>query len=188
MVTQGNMQGGQTLNAAPLFGGTYTHTLDNTGRFILPRSIRSSVGVEFYITKGVGCLLVLSEPFANQLRQQLLTLAGDALTILLNPEISRIQRHFFSEMVHTKADNQNRVQLTPEHRRYAGIMSDGDLVVCGCGSYAEIWAPDRLAIYRKENEDPNSLIAAGLTLMNPNASQDAGEEDAGISSHTGPSQ
>jgi MraZ protein len=187
MVTHRNLPGGSALNTAPLFGGTFTHTLDTAGRFVLPRPIRTSIGDDFYITKGAGCLLVLSEAFANQLRQELLSLAGDTLSILLNPEIARIQRHFFSEMVRTKADNQNRVQLTPEHRRYAGIQSDGDLVVCGCGSYAEIWAPDKLAIYRAANEDADSLIAAGVALTGGHASQTAGEDDAGVPSHTGSS-
>jgi len=183
MVIQRNLQGGSALNTAPLFGGTFTHTLDTAGRFVLPRPIRTSIGDDFYITKGVGCLLVLSEAFANQLRQQLLSLAGDTLTVILNPDISRVQRHFFSEMVRTKADNQNRVQLTPEHRRYAGILSDGDLVVCGCGSYAEIWAPDKLAVYRAENEDADSLVEAGIRLLDGTGGEPAGEDDAGVQSH-----
>lgn len=164
-----------------MFGGSYTHSLDTAGRFVMPMSIRTQLGLRFYITKGVGCLCVFTEDWKNELEGQLEGM-GNPLQQLLNPDLARLNRHFFSGMVESSADKQNRVQLTPEHRRYAGIGED--VVICGCGQYVELWSPDELDKYRAENDGVDHLIAAGVALLPSLSEQAAGDADAGVS-HSG---
>ena len=163
-----------------MFGGTYTHSLDTAGRFVMPQVFRTSLGPEFYITKGVGCLCVFTEEYARGVEEQLRSL-GSPLEILLNPDIARLHRHFFSDMVKTKTDSKNRTLLPPEHRKYSGI--DTELTICGCGQYIELWSPEALEAYRTDNECTDKLILAGSALL----SNLKGSSDVGISS-TGPSK
>lgn len=165
-----------------MFGGSYTHSLDSAGRFVMPMSIRLNLGEKFYITKGIGCLLVFSDEWARELKDQLDNL-GSPLALLLNPDISRLHRHFFSGMVETGTDKQFRVQLPNEHRIYAEIKEE--VVICGCGKYIELWAPDALAKYREDNDKVDDLIRAGAALLPPPGGRVTGECDAGVS-QTGP--
>jgi MraZ protein len=158
-----------------MFGGTYTHSLDPAGRFIMPHVFRTSLGPEFYITKGVGCLCVFTDEYAKAMEEQLRSL-GSPLEILLNPDIARLHRHFFSDMVKTKADSQNRVPITPEHRKYTGI--DTEVTICGCGQYIELWLPEALEAYRADNESTDSLILAGSMLLD----RSKGNSDVGLPS------
>ncbi len=165
-----------------MFGGSYTHNLDSAGRFVMPMSIRSQLGLRFYITKGVGCLCVFTEDWKNEL-ERMLEGMGNPLQQLLNPDLARLNRHFFSGMVEAGADKQNRVQLSPEHRRYAGIGDE--VIICGCGQYVELWSPEALEAYRAQNDRVEDLIASGAALLPSLSANAAGEGDAGVS-HTSP--
>lgn len=165
-----------------MFGGSYTHNLDSAGRFVMPMSIRLNLGEKFFITRGIGCLLVFSEEWAHELENQLDNL-GSPLALLLNPDISRLHRHFFSGMIETGTDKQFRVQLPTEHRIFAGITDE--VVICGCGKYIELWAPDALKKYREANDGVDDLIRAGEMLLPPPGGKVAGECDEGVS-QTGP--
>lgn len=164
-----------------MFGGSYTHSLDSAGRFVMPIGIRLQLGERFYIAKGVGCLCVFTEEWARSLETELDKL-GSPLALLLNPDISRLHRHFFSGMVETSSDKQSRVQLTPEHRRYAGI--EEDVVICGCGKYVELWSPKALEEYRDNNDKVDALVAAGEALLQHPSERVSGDRNVGIP-HTG---
>jgi MraZ protein len=161
-----------------MFGGSFAHSLDSAGRFVMPKKFRYDLGEEFIITKGLGCLCVFTSDWKNKLESQLNSL-GNPLDLLLNPHIARLHRHFFGEMVTASADGQFRVQLTPEHRRYAGI--EDDVVVCGCGNYVELWSPAALEDYKAKNDKVEDLIASGAALLQPPGGRALGEEDAGVS-------
>ena len=161
-----------------MFGGSYTHSLDSSGRFVMPKKIRFQLGEEFIITKGLGCLCIFTSEWAGKLEKELNGL-GNSLALLLNPDISRLHRHFFSEMVTVGTDSQSRVQLTPEHRRYAGI--EDDVVICGCGNYVELWSPGALEEYKKQNDRVEDLVSSGAALLATRGGQAAGEVDAGLS-------
>ena len=160
-----------------MFGGTYRHNLDSTGRFIMPLDMRNSLGSRFYVTKGLGCLCVFTQEWTRKLEEELGKLASP-LAQLLNPEVSRLHRHFFSGMNETSTDKQNRVQLTPEHRRYAGIGEE--VVICGCGEYIELWSPEAFAEYEENNGRVEDLVRSGEALLPPPLTP--GEGDVGVSS------
>lgn len=159
------------MHVDTMFTGTYTHSLDPAGRFIMPHIFRTSLGSNFFITKGINCLCVLTEHYADTMREQLQSI-GTPLQIMLDPDMTRLYRHFFGEMIKTKSDSQNRVAITPEHRKYAGIQDE--VAICGCGQYLEIWQPEALSIYRNEQESADKLIIAGSAVLQ----WPKGEEDA----------
>jgi len=145
----------------------------------MPKKFRNSLGDEFIITKGLGCLCVFPVDWRNALEEQLNKL-GSPLELLLNPNIARLSRHFFWEMMTTTADSQFRVGLTPEHRRYAGI--EDDLVICGCGNYVELWSPKALENYKRENDRVEDIVAAGNILLSAGGGSATGDRDAGVPS------
>lgn len=162
-----------------MFAGTYRHNLDGAGRFVMPLEIRNSLGPRFCVTKGLGCLCVFTTDWLYKIQDELTGIASP-LTQLLNPEVSRLHRHFFSGMDETTTDKANRVQLTPEHRRYAGI--EDIVVICGCGEYVELWSPAALAEYEKNSGRVEDLIRSGEALLAPVGPKSSGEDNAGISS------
>ncbi|MCE5198369.1 MAG: division/cell wall cluster transcriptional repressor MraZ [Armatimonadota bacterium] len=171
-------------DATAMFGGSYTHSLDSAGRFVLPKKLRYELGEEFIITRGLGCLCVFPVEWKNKLEAQLNSL-GSPLELLLNPHITRLHRHFFGEMVTASTDSQFRVMLTPEHRRYAGITEE--VVIVGRGMCIELWSPEALAQYQSENDGIADLIASGTALLAVPINRGLGEQDAGIS-QTGPAR
>jgi len=160
-----------------LFGGSFSHNLDSAGRFIMPKKFRTSLGEDFIITKGLGCLCVFTKDFVDKQLSVELDNLGSPLQALLNPDIVRLTRHYFTNMVTASADGQNRVALTPEHRKYAGITDD--VIVCGCGNYIELWSPDALEDYEKQNDKVEDIIASGAALL-PKSS--GGPGNVGVSS------
>lgn len=160
-----------------MFGGSFTHSLDSVGRFVMPKRFRSELGLEFIITKGLGCLCVFHKDYVSKYLEPELEGLGTPLEALLNPDIARLNRHFFSEMVTQKLDGQNRVQLTPEHRRYAQIGEE--VVICGCRNFVELWSPDVLAEYQASEERVEDLVRAGAALIVPKRA--SGDSSVGVS-------
>lgn len=158
-----------------MFGGCFTHKLDDVGRFIVPRKFRFSLGEKFVITRGIGCLLVLTADRFREIQLQAQGL-GNPMAVLFNPEIGRIYRHLFGEMIETGIDGQGRVQLTPELRTYAGI--DKDVVMVGVGDWLEIWSAEKWQEYKDNNLTPEQLIEAARKALAP---QEGGEIGAGVS-------
>lgn len=170
---------GYGLVGRAMFGGSFSHSLDTVGRFVMPKRFRSSLGEDFIITRGLGCLCVFPRDYVDKTLALELGGLGTPLQSILNPDIVRLTRHFFMDMVQTNADSQNRVQLTPEHRKFAGI--DSELVICGCGEYVELWAPQALEKYKKENGDADRIIASAEALIPMSVDRGVGERDAGVS-------
>lgn len=159
-----------------MFGGCFTHKLDEVGRFIVPRKFRFSLGEKFVITRGIGCLIVLTADRFHAVEQQAQALGGP-MGVLFDPQIARLYRHLFGEMIETGVDGQGRVMLTPELRQYAGI--DKDVVVIGVGDWLEIWSAEQWRVYKENNLTPEQLIEAAARAL---AAEKGGEADGGVSS------
>ena len=155
-----------------MFGGSFTHKLDDVGRFIVPRKFRYSLGERFVITRGIGCLWVLTTDLFHVIRQKTEGM-GDPLTLLFNPEAGRIYRQLFAEMIETTTDGQGRVQLTPELRAHAGI--DKDLVMIGVGDWLEIWSAEKWQEYKDNNLNPEQLYEAAAKVFGLKESGEAGD-------------
>lgn len=159
-----------------MFGGSYSHSLDSAGRFVMPKKFRTSLGEDFIITRGLGCLCVFPKEYVDQTLARQLGGLGTPLQSLFNPDIVRLTRHFFSDMVQTNADSQNRVQLTPEHRKFAGI--EDDVIISGTGAYIELWSPGALEKYQSENGSAEMIVASAAAVMPAGADRASGERDA----------
>jgi MraZ protein len=143
----------------------------------MPKKFRHSLGEDFYITRGLGCLCVFTREFVDKQLMTEMEQLGTGLRSLLDMDIVRLNRHYFRNMVLTGADSQNRVQLTLEHRKYAGI--EDELVICGCGNFLEIWSPAALEEYEKSNDRPEDIIASGAALLPRQTFRAPGEGNAG---------
>lgn len=157
-----------------MFGGSFTHKLDEVGRFIMPRKFRLSLGETFVITRGAGCLLLMPQDRFNEIYRHAQGL-GNPLSVLFDPNARRLYHQLFSEMIETKTDSQGRVQLTPELREFAGI--DKDLVVIGVGEWLEIWGLENWQAYKEANLATEQLVQAATR---PQAVE-GGDIGAGVS-------
>lgn len=146
-----------------LFYGTYTHSVDPAGRFVMPKVFRDKLGYTFLITKGLNCLWCLTGDFLESvILPAMRKLSQNPIRGLFDPDVIRWTRHLFSDMLETRTDNQYRVPLSQEHRRYARITDT--VVICGRGLIIEIWSPEVLEQHKKAVEDDKDVIASAEVL------------------------
>ncbi|MCX8053455.1 MAG: hypothetical protein N3B12_06575 [Armatimonadetes bacterium] len=147
-----------------LFYGTYTHSVDPAGRFVMPKTFRNRLGDNFLITKGINCLWCFPENYLNKILGPAIEKLGqNPIRGLFDTDVTRFTRHLFEDMVSTNDDSQSRVPLSQEHREYAGIKDT--VVLCGRGQIIELWSPEALEQYRQANQDIEGVIASAQTLM-----------------------
>ena len=133
-----------------MLGGEYRHSLDTKNRIFIPAKLRDELGETFVVAKDIreNCLKVYSlsgwEAYIAPLRAQKRSLS------------EKIMRFLHSSLSQTTPDSQGRIVLPSERVEYAAI--EKNVVVVGCGDYAEIWAED--AYERQKSEvDRDELIA-----------------------------
>lgn len=160
-----------------MFKGTYRHSLDSAGRFVMPLELRLELGKEFCVFKGMGCLCVSTRDWVFHLADEIGKL-GNCLDSLLDPDIARLSRHFYSGLVETGTDKQSRVQLTSDHRGYAGI--EDEVVIRGCGDHIEIWSARALDDYEKQNDGVNDLFASYAALKAQSGRGAPGDDSTGV--------
>lgn len=150
-----------------MFYGTYTLNVDSTGRFVLPVEFRNRLGNSCVITKGTGCLWLMTSQMSEDIKVQLESMAKGQLASMFNSKVSVIARHIFSGMstLVPEADRNSRITLSREQRRYAKI--DKSLVLCGVGNYIEIWNPAELDINNAKVENSEELFDIADLLFNP---------------------
>lgn len=150
-----------------MFYGTFTLNVDSTGRFVLPVEFRNRLGNSCVITKGTGCLWLMTAEMSEQIKGQLESMAKGQLASMFNSKVSVIARHIFSGMsvLVPEADRNSRITLSREQRRYAKI--DKSLVLCGVGNYIEIWNPADLDINNSKAESQEELFDIADLLFNP---------------------
>ena len=128
--------------------GKYPAKMDDKNRLFVPAKLREELGETFVIAKDIRekCLKIYSlagwEEYIAPLREQRRSLA------------ERILRFLHSSLAQVTPDSQGRVVLPQELVDYAGI--DRNIVVVGCGAYAEIWADENYQEV-KEQDDVEAL-------------------------------
>ena len=132
-----------------MFGGEYHHSKDSKNRVFMPAKLREELGETFVIAKDVRtkCLKVYSlagwEEYIAPLKQQSRSFA------------ERIMRFLHSSLAQVTPDAQGRVVLPQELVDHAEI--DRNIIVVGCGAYAEIWSEDHYAEIKTE-DTPEKLL------------------------------
>lgn len=128
--------------------GEFSHSLDSKGRVNFPAKLRESLGISFYITKGLdGCLFVFPEKDWFTLEERV-----RALPI---SKARNLQRFFFAGACKAEPDKQGRVLIPQNLREYAGL--DKDIMITGAMVRAEIW--DRRRWEEKCNEITSEMVA-----------------------------
>lgn len=163
-----------------LFGGLTEHTLDPSGRVIIPKKLRYSLGETFVLTRGLEkCLRIFTQETIYAIKAETDKL-GTPLSALFDPEILRVRRQLFGDMVEANTDGQGRMLIPPGLREYAEITNTAVLV--GAGDWIEIWNPDNWADYARRELQEEKLTGAGrITDQSREGGANAGVSQTGSS-------
>lgn len=125
--------------------GTYTPRLDEKGRLVLPAKFREELAAGIVITKGQDrCLVLWSAAEFEQYAARINEASRS------NAAARSYLRVLFSSANDQVPDKQGRINVPADLRSYAGL--EGDIVVAGNGSTAELWQPDAWQQYLAEQE------------------------------------
>ena len=118
-----------------MFMGEYHHSLDDKGRLIIPAKLRTELGDNFIITRGIEkCLFVYPEKRWEGIVQKLESLP------FTKKDARNFTRFFLSGATVAEFDKQGRVNITSPLIAYAGI--EKDCIIIGTGDRLEIWSKD----------------------------------------------
>ena len=142
-----------------LFLGTYTPSLDDKGRMILPAKFRERLAGGVVITRGQErCLYVFTQADFDGLVEQWQSSPTSSKTV------RDYQRFFLSGASDEIPDKQGRVTVPALLRTYAGIT--GDCTVIGAGNRLEIWDTQAWESYTDAHEqsfaDLSEEVVPGL--------------------------
>ncbi len=133
-----------------MLGGEYRHSLDAKNRIFVPAKFREELGSPLVVSIALRdkCLKIYSaegwEKYTSAIDDKERKLSEVAL------------RFLNSTMTQAVPDKQGRIILTSELLSYANIKNN--VVVVGCGRYAEIWS-DEIYDEVKKKLDVAALIA-----------------------------
>lgn len=115
--------------------GTRTNKLDAKGRLAVPAKWREQLGDHVIVTIGMeNCLNVYREDDFYALMDKF-----EETPFFSDDDVRRFQRNMFSNAEGLELDKQGRILLTSDHRRYASMDQEMDVVVKGVGDHLEIW-------------------------------------------------
>ncbi len=140
-----------------MFFGSYSHTLDNKGRLMIPAKLRNEAGGRLYILKGYeGSLSVYKEAdFQN------LTAALENLSY--NQRDTRdVQRITLASVVELEVDAQGRIQLPS--KLLGDYKISRSVVIVGVINHFEIWDAAAWENYLKQNEKDYEAKAEKLPV------------------------
>lgn len=140
-----------------MFFGSYSHTLDNKGRLMIPAKLRNEAGGRLYILKGYeGSLSIYKEAdFLN------LTAALEDLSY--NQRDTRdVQRITLASVVELEVDAQGRIQLPS--KLLGDYRISRSVVVVGVINHFEIWDAVAWENYLKQNEKDYEAKAEKLPV------------------------
>jgi len=152
----------QRIGPIALFFGTYSHTLDDTGRLTIPSKLRDAVTAAtvsapgkpplIFLTCGAEkCIIAYTE---RKIAEILVEIGEKAV----NPnEVREFKRMFGGEGAMESWDKQGRIILPDALKAYAGIMKD--VMIVGAIDYFEIWNAKDYQAHRDAARSIYDLIA-----------------------------
>ncbi len=140
--------------------GEYNHQLDAKNRIRIPAKLKKELGDEYYFAKGAnGCISVFPKSTVDAQFEKLKEVK------ITDLEKQKSLRAYAKSYVAAEEDNQGRVVLNPELRRYAGIDKDcKDLVICGAVTRVEIWSKKVYEEYFKDEDENFDELFAQLDI------------------------
>lgn len=139
-----------------MFKGSYDHSVDDKGRFIMPSKFREQLEGTCCVTRGMdgGCLYIFKpdewDSFAARLRE----LSGSKKNVRI------LRRHFFEHAENVDIDKQGRCLLSSKLREYAGI-SEGIRLV-GMDNKIELWSMENWKKFQEKETYDIEAIAEDM--------------------------
>ena len=125
--------------------GEYNHQLDAKNRIRVPFKLKKELGEKYYFAKGTdGCIFIFPEEIAKEVFSKLEEIK------MSDAEKRRGMRSFMKSFVLADEDSQGRVVLPASLREFAKIKKD--VVFCGAGNKAELWAKEVFDEYYAEDD------------------------------------
>ncbi|NUP45759.1 MAG: division/cell wall cluster transcriptional repressor MraZ [Catenulispora sp.] len=139
-----------------MFLGTYTPSLDDKGRLILPARFRDELAGGLVVTKGQErCLAVWTAAGFAELTEQMRSAVRPGVPDAVIGRPSRdYHRVFFASAYDCAPDAQGRIVIPPPLRQYAGLTRE--CVVIGADTRLEIWDAAAWADYLSAAESAYS--------------------------------
>lgn len=143
-----------------MFMGEYHQKIDEKGRLTIPAKIRSELGENFIVTRGLdGCLFIYKKETWEKIINHYQNLPNVK-------EARNFMRFFLSGATNSDFDKQGRINISQPLIKYADLAKD--TIIIGVGDRLEIWSSDRWNKFIEENEDNFSEQADNLFSQNLN--------------------
>jgi len=164
-----------------VFLGTYTPSLDDKGRLILPARFREELAAGLVVTKGQErCLAVWTAEGFAELTAQMRSAARPGSPGSADAAIGRSSRDyhrvFFASAYDCQPDAQGRIVIPPPLREYAGLTRE--CVVIGADTRLEIWDAAAWAQYLAGAESAFSESGSSGSPGSSGSSGSSGSEAA----------
>jgi len=123
-----------------MFIGEYDHHLDGKNRLSIPVRFREAVESAeerkgFFVTRGLdSCLFLYTESQWNEV------IAGLKAKPFTDAVVRKFQRAFFSNATYAEFDNQGRILIPENLKRFAGLVKN--VTVIGVLGRIEVWDRD----------------------------------------------
>lgn len=139
-----------------MFSNSYSHSVDDKGRFIMPSKFREVLDGRCMVTRGMdsNCLYIYPLSEWASFKARLLDLSNS------KTEIRALQRYFFSKAELVEIDKQGRCLISQQLREFAGINSAISLI--GMGNKIELWSSENLAAFEDNTQIDMVQVAASL--------------------------
>lgn len=138
-----------------MFLGEYRHILDSKGRLAIPSKFRMKLGEGLVITKGIEeCLFIYSKEEWSKFIEKLMNLP------LTQSSSRTFLRLMFSGAIEEELDNQGRILIPENLRKYAGLKKN--VVIVGVFNRIEIWDEIKWEEYQKATESEAQKIVEDL--------------------------
>ena len=137
-----------------MFMGEYHQKIDEKGRLTIPAKLRSELGDNFIVTRGLdGCLFIYKKETWEKIINNYQELPNVK-------EARNFMRFFLSGATNLEFDKQGRINISQPLIKYADLSKD--TIIIGVGDRLEIWSNDRWKNLLTENEDNFSEMADNL--------------------------
>ncbi|MDE6470468.1 MAG: hypothetical protein K2L19_05555 [Eubacterium sp.] len=125
------------------FVGHRTHKIDAKGRISIPANMRTALGQEFIVSRGVNkCLALYPMEVWNEMINEILS--------KVNQKKRRaLELHFSANAEKMSLDGQGRLMLNPDLRAQVELLDESQAEIFGNNKKIEIW---NCALFRKELE------------------------------------
>ncbi len=139
-----------------LFFGSYSHSLDDKNRLVIPRKLREKVGDRLFVLKGFDGALSLykQEGFEK--------LVSEINSLPFNDKASRAYARIqLASVCELELDKLGRVQLP--NNLLDKYHIGREVTIIGAGDHIEIWNEDAYREYEKQVDSEFEAIAQSLS-------------------------